>query len=166
MLRVGPNMIVFNEYESFKQIYAPNPQPREKHSLRRRQRQPHPKPSLLEPPADREHEVENPLGYVEQPQPAESRAAFACFDLDVSVAHGARRWKRRDSRDRLLEPCDRPFRSGQTVRLRHLGQHGEGENQNIMLSPDKHWMPAASLHVSWRAVTVRGPPHSNLFNES
>ena len=91
MLRVGPNMIVFNEYESFKQIYAPNPQPREKHSLRRRQRQPHPEPRLLEPSADREPEAQGSPGHVEQPQLAESRAASARFDRHILVAHGAER---------------------------------------------------------------------------
>jgi hypothetical protein len=55
ILRNGPNMLIFNDYEALEQILTPC----------RRQREPHTKSGHRERPAQGQHEAQNSIGLVE-----------------------------------------------------------------------------------------------------
>jgi hypothetical protein len=149
-------MIVFNEYESFKQIYAPNPNlvKSTRYAAVSASHTPNLVSSNHQPTVNLKRKAHLDMWNNRSLQKAEPRL-HALIDTFLSLMA--------PSGDHDAAATEKDT-WGSTINLSELGTRfgfdamlsmGTGENPNVMLSPDKYWMPAASLHVSWRAITVR-----------
>jgi hypothetical protein len=149
-------MVIFNELDSFKQIYGPNPNlvKTTRYAAVSASHTPNLVSDNHQPTVNMKRKAHLDMWNNRSLKAAEPRlhALIATF-LSLMYPGG--------------EATAAPNTWSKTVNLSELGTNfgydtmlsmGTGENPNIMLSPDKQWMPGASLHVSWRAITVRIVP--------
>ena len=159
ILRVGPNMIVFNEHEYFKQVYAPNPNlvKSTRYAAVSASHTPNLVSSNHQPTVNMKRKAHLDMWNNRSLKKAEPRLHDLIDTLLSLMAPGGDEKTSTDSWSPTIDLSELGTRFGFDAML----SMGTGENPNVMLSPDKYWMPAASLHVSWRAITVRllFPPH-------
>lgn len=153
-LRVGPNMVIFNELDSFKQIYGPNPNLVK--STRYAAVSASHTPNLVsdnhQPTVNMKRKAHLDMWNNRSLKEAEPRlhALIATF-LSLMNPGGDDATAASNTWSKMVNLSELGTYFGYDTML----TMGTGENPNIMLSPDKQWMPGASLYVSWRAITVR-----------
>jgi hypothetical protein len=149
-------MLIFNDYEAFEQIYGPNPQ-LVKDSYRYAAVSASHTPNLVtenDPhKANMKRKAHLDMWNNRSLKVAEPRL-HALLDTLVSTLTSP---KEKDSSAEDVKSW------GKTVNLTELGTSFgfdimmsmvTGESPNLMTDPEKRWMPDASKHVSWRALTV------------
>jgi hypothetical protein len=149
-------MLIFNDYETFEQIYGPNPQ-LVKDSYRYAAVSASHTPNLVtenDPhKANMKRKAHLDMWNNRSLKVAEPRL-HALLDTFVSTL----------TSPNGDDPAAEDVKSwGKTVNLTELGTSFgfdimmsmvTGESPNLMTDPEKRWMPDASKHVSWRALTV------------
>lgn len=149
-------MLVFNDYDAFKQIYGPNPQllkssryaavsashtpnsvtDNDKQSVRLKRK------AHLDMWNNRSLKLAEPRLH----------ALIATFLSTMTASSGnSAKDSSTDSWSKTFDLTELGTSFGFDATLSMV----TGESPNLMLSPEKRWLPATSVLVSWRGLTVR-----------
>jgi hypothetical protein len=155
ILHIGPNMLIFNGYEAVEQIYGPNQQ-LVKDSYRYAAVSASHTPNLVtenDPhKANMKRKAHLDMWNNRSLKVAEPRlhALLDTFVSTLTSTNGGDSSADSDSWSRTVNLTELGTSFGFDIMMSMV----TGESPNLMTEPEKRWMPEASKHVSWRALTV------------